>query len=183
MSKCYPGYQEVADGPDGPHGKGACYAGDQDTRCRKPDETGETVRDYAMFAGRVYFAYAPGEAEIALEDQLWDCFQHLLSELPGGLEYHVHMPSFGLEGRHADYRQQAGLVNIADVPIAGAPPGKPIGGAVGEMVIQYFTEPLSAPGYVTRVPSESVRKGGLTDFLQQRGATQRPAPTPRAGKP
>ena len=181
MSRCG-GYQQVADGPSGAHGKGACYAGDQDTRCQKPEESGESVREYAMFPGRTYFGREPGDAEVALENQLWDCYQHLVPELPPTIMYHFPISSFGLD-RHADYRlQTGGLINVADVRVSDTDPGKVIGGAVGEMIIQYFTEPFSKPGLNAHPPATSVRKGGLEDLLRSGGAGLGGRPTPRAGE-
>ncbi|MGH7822976.1 MAG: hypothetical protein ACREQ9_24730, partial [Candidatus Binatia bacterium] len=177
-SQCHAGYQEVADGPEAPGGTGACYAGDQDTRCRKPDETGESVRDYTMLPGRTYFEYGPGEAEIMLEDQLRDCYQHLVPELPPRVAYHVEISSFGLAGQ-ADYRlQTGGLPNVSGERREGVAPGEVIGGAVGELVIQYFTEAFTAPGFRPATPSTSVRKGGLSDFLERHPHV---GPTPAAG--
>jgi hypothetical protein len=45
----------------------------------------------------------------------------------------------------ANYRlQKGGLRNTKNVPINGAAPGQIIGGTVGEMIMQYLTEPLTA---------------------------------------
>ena len=166
-AKCHAGYQEVADGPQAPGGKGGCYAGDQDVTCRKPDETDETVREFSMYPDRVVFVYGAGEAELALEDQLADCYLHLVPELPPRIMYHVRISNFGLDGR-ADYRLQAGgLPNLGAERRHGVEPGQVIGGAVGELVVQYFTEPFTAPGLKQHVPAASVRQGGLEDFIER----------------
>ena len=184
MTRCYEGYQQLADGPDGPHGKGGCYGGDQDTRCVKPKQTGETGWFLTTVPGRLYTELPQGQAMPTLENQLWRCLQHVVFQYPPDdvgkdMAFHeVRSESYGLD-RPADYRlQKGGLANIAPEPQHGAKPGETIGGAVGEMIVQYFTEPYTSTNVKPMNAVAPVRNGDLNDFLLRRGK-----PSPRATPP
>jgi hypothetical protein len=184
--RCRAGFQEVADGPDDPHGKGGCYAGDQDTRCTIPNQTAQTFRLLVMPPGRTAEQLPPGQGVITLEDQLWRCYDHVTNQYPPdatGKDPAFHMAStnmWGIVGL-ADFRkQQGGLSNIADELQHDVKPGKGIGGAVGEFVLQYFTEPYTNTSVARYTATSPVRAGGLEDFLQRFGSKLQKK-TPAAG--
>ena len=188
--KCREGYQEVADGPDAPNGKGACYAGDQDTRCRAPRQVAQTTRHFAVVPGRSVDEHPRGQAEIALEDQLWWCYHHLTHDFPPDTEGHdpafqrVSAERYGLDVEAANHRlQKGGLVNVADVPLHGAPPGGVIGGVVGEMTLQFFTEPFTNPELKPLAPRSAVRSGGLADYFRRKAPGAAGLPSPPGAHP
>ena len=177
MSRCYEGYQRLADGPDGPHGKGGCYGGDQDTRCVRPNQTGETGWFLTTVPGRFFTEPAGGQAMPTLENQLWRCLQHVVFQFPPDdagkdMAFHeVGSESYGLD-RAVDYRlQRGGLPNIAPEAQHGVDPGETIGGAVGEIVVQYFTAPYTAKGMKPLQSVAPVRNGDLNDILERRRKT------------
>lgn len=180
-AQCWKGYQEVADGPDDPHGKGGCYAGDQDTRCTRPAQSGETAWFLTTVPGRYAAAPPDGAAMIGLEDQLWRCVHHVMLQWPiddsnrDQAFHEVGMEGYGLD-RPVDYRlQTGGLVNVAPEPQHGAAPGEVIGGAVGEMIVQYFTEPFPSRTVKPLARSAPVRNGDLSDFVVRFRKTPTPA--------
>jgi hypothetical protein len=74
--------------------------------------------------------------------------------------------------------QRGGLVNIAPDPQHGVKPGETIGGMVGEMIVQYFTEPYTSTSVHPLEGAAPVRNGDLTDFLSRFGKRPSPLPTP-----
>jgi hypothetical protein len=128
-------YQRGADGPDHPQGKGGCYAADEDPSCS--GGVGGAFRNATQLPGRLTLNFADNRGMLGVEDQLWGCNHHVVTQLPPG--------SYGMT-RLANFRlQKGGVVNSTNKTIYGAQPGQPIGGAVGEYLIQYFTEPANAP--------------------------------------
>ncbi|MGH7856516.1 MAG: hypothetical protein ACREQY_04235, partial [Candidatus Binatia bacterium] len=131
-----------------------CYAEDVDPSCSgdKPEMGG--FRNATQVPGRLSVPIPGGRGVRATEDLIWSCNHHVVLQLPPGS---YNMPDL------ADYRKMKGGLtndtdgwvtggtNCAGEPIAagkciyGADPGEKIGGAVGEMVIQFFTEPADAP--------------------------------------
>jgi hypothetical protein len=128
-------YQRSSDGPDDPMGKGGCYAADSDTRC-SVHGSGGVVRDATQVPGRLV-KYFPDERGIpSVEDVLFRCDHHVVTQLPPG--------SYGIT-KLANFRlAHGGIRNDANVTLMDTPPGEIIGGAVGELIIQYFTEPANA---------------------------------------
>ncbi|MEA2626377.1 MAG: hypothetical protein QOD06_2422, partial [Candidatus Binatota bacterium] len=127
-------YQKSANGPDDPEGRGTCYAGDED-RCTGGAPS-QAFRNATQLPGRLTIAFPGGRGMLGVEDQLWGCNHHVVTQLPPG--------SYGMT-RLANYRlQKSGVRNTTSQVLYGANPGDYIGGSVGEMIIQYFTEPANA---------------------------------------
>lgn len=134
---CYK-YEKVSE-PGSP-----CYAGDADPRCQPmnfPDGTSYKVpmggfRNATQLPGRLSVPLPDNRGVLAGEDIVWGCNHHVVTQLPPG--------SYGMS-RLANYRLQThGIKNPTSDTIYGTPPGQEFGGAVGEMIIQYFTAPLKA---------------------------------------
>ena len=136
QGECY-AYQHTADGPKDPDGAGGCYAGDEEPACDNEDTTeGQMFRNATQYPGRLYVEIPDGRGVISLEDQLWDCEHHVVAQLPGGTYSTTRDANFRL--------MKGGLLNPrASESLHGAAPGTPIGGTVGEKIIQYFTEPYT----------------------------------------
>jgi hypothetical protein len=128
--------QKGANGPSDPGGKGGCWSGD-----RNPTASGcapaNGYRNATQYPGRLYTPLPDGRGVLGVEDQIWGCNHHVVTQLPPGSYGVTTLANFRL--------QKAGLVNNTTTPVYGVPPGQPIGGSVGEMIIQYFTEPANAP--------------------------------------
>jgi hypothetical protein len=128
-------YQRSSDGPDDPMGKGPCYSEDEDVRCTHAK--GPAVRDATQVPGRLVKYYPDGRGIPSVEDVLFNCDHHVVTQLPPG--------SYGIN-KLANFRlARGGLRNTTKDMIFDTPPGGVIGGAVGELIIQYFTEPANAP--------------------------------------
>jgi hypothetical protein len=127
-------YQKPANGPEDPGGKGTCYSADEDETCS--GGVGGAFRNATQLPGRLSLPLPGGRGMLGVEDQLWGCNHHVVTQLPPG--------SYGMT-RLANYRlQKGGVINSTTKVINGAQPGQPIGGSVGEYIIQYFTEPANA---------------------------------------
>jgi hypothetical protein len=127
--------------------------------------------------GRFFTEPAGGQAMPTLENQLWRCLQHVVFQFPPDdagkdMAFHeVGSESYGLD-RAVDYRlQRGGLPNIAPEAQHGVDPGETIGGAVGEIVVQYFTAPYTAKGMKPLQSVAPVRNGDLNDILERRRKT------------
>jgi hypothetical protein len=127
-------YQKPANGPTDPGGAGGCYAADE-AECDGGAPSG-AFRNATQLPGRLTIAFPEGRGMQGVEDQLWGCNHHVVTQLPPG--------SYGMT-RLANYRlQKAGVRNTTSKDIFGAKPSQYIAGSVGEMIIQYFTEPANA---------------------------------------
>jgi hypothetical protein len=91
-----------------------CPAEGSELRCRVEHDF-NAFRATAGRQGRSTMDLPPGRAIGVVEDPLWLCNQHVINDEP---------PGFG-SSRRRDFRRQ-------------------VGGAVGEMVIQFFTAPYAA---------------------------------------
>ncbi|MGH7856288.1 MAG: hypothetical protein ACREQY_03090, partial [Candidatus Binatia bacterium] len=129
-------YQRPADGPDDPMGTGGCYGGDADTRCQEGGGSAGVVRDATQVPGRLLKEFPPQRGIPSVEDVLFYCDHHVVTQLPPG--------SYGVN-ELANFRlAHGGVRNTAEVAILDTEPGEVFGGAIGELIIQYFTEPADA---------------------------------------
>jgi hypothetical protein len=122
-----------------------CYAGDADPRACCHDANGDCpdkvdmggFRNATQLPGRLSVPLPDGRGVLATEDIVWGCNHHVVTQLPPG--------SYSMT-RLANYRlQQHGIRNpsLTDT-IYGTAPGAEFGGAVGEMILQYFAKPMNA---------------------------------------
>ena len=148
---CWDAYSYLSHGPDerSDGEVSGCWAGDADPRCdRGKDQEGNNragtggFRNATQIPGRLSIPLPNKEGEErgvqGAEDQFWGCNHHVVTQLPPG--------SYGVTERFINYRLQTGGVRN-DHPtqeIWGAAPGDFYGGAVGEMIIQYFVKPATA---------------------------------------
>ena len=155
--ECWEGYQDQAE-PDG-----RCYAADADQGRGSSSDSSESCSGVAGNGAYRNATQIPGRLAVAwgesrnrgireVDDQIWRCNHHVVHQLPPG--------SYDMD-RLADFRQQTGgLANprvrgvdceTEDDPatsidesrgctIFGVDAGDVFGGAVGEMIIQNFTE-------------------------------------------
>jgi hypothetical protein len=147
-------YQKPANGPEDPGGTGSCYSADEDENCS--GGVSGAFRNATQLPGRLSLPFPGGRGMLGVEDQLWGCNHHVVSQLPPG--------SYGMT-RLANYRlQKAGVINNSNHPIYGVAPGQPIGGAVGEYVIQYFTEPANAKVKPINFMFNAIADAGTTAY-------------------
>jgi hypothetical protein len=127
-------WQRTADPPSHPQGAGTCYAGDTNPQsCSGYD----AYRNATQVPGRSSRVFPNGRGILGVEDQLWGCNHHVVTQLPPG--------SYGMKTL-ANFRlQKGGIVATSDYAGWGLKKGQVIGGAVGEVIQQYFTEPANAP--------------------------------------
>jgi hypothetical protein len=129
-------YQKDANGPGDPQGKGRCDAADENPACSGKPPT-QAFRNATQLPGRLALDLPGGRGIQGVEDQIWGCNHHVVTQLPPG--------SYGMT-RLANYRlQKGGITSTVNYPNWGLKAGQVIGGSVGEMVFQYFTEPANAP--------------------------------------
>jgi hypothetical protein len=125
-------YQRPADGPDDPMGQGGCNGGSSDPDCEGVEQS-LLFRAGIEAPGRFRLQYPTGTGMPGVEQQLWKCDQHAVNQLPPG--------SYGMT-KLANYRlQKGGLTNRTKQTWFNTPPGQVWGGAVGEIIAQYYTEP------------------------------------------
>ncbi|MGH7856287.1 MAG: hypothetical protein ACREQY_03085, partial [Candidatus Binatia bacterium] len=125
-------YQRPADGPNDPMGEGGCNGGSSNPECKGVAQS-LLFRAGIETPGRFRLQYPPETGMLGVEDQLWKCDQHAVHQLPPG--------SYGMS-ELANYRlQKGGIRNETDETWYGTPPGSVWGGAVGEVIVQYFSEP------------------------------------------
>ena len=132
-------YQRPADGPEHPDGMGGCYAGGENSADPSCEGVGQSLlfRAGIEHAGRLRVEYPPGTGMPGVEDQLWKCDQHSVSQLPQGSYPDLYaLANFRL--------QKGGLENPSDREWLGTQPGEVFGGTASELIAHYFTEPGGA---------------------------------------
>ncbi|MGH7899698.1 MAG: hypothetical protein ACREQQ_17215 [Candidatus Binatia bacterium] len=113
-----------------------CYSADVDPRCGDDHPAMGGPRNATQLPGRLSLPLPAGRGFLDTEDPIWGCNHHVVTQLPPG--------SYGMD-RLANYRLQVhGLVNDTGETIWGVEPNHEFGGAVGEMVLQNFSEPVNA---------------------------------------
>ena len=121
-----------------------CHPEDADNAChgakegepQRPAGSNGSFRNATQIPGRLSVPLPGNRGVETTEDTVWMCNHHVVTQLPPG--------SYDMD-RLANYRlQQRGVVNdTTEYDVYGVPPGEEVGGAVGEMIIQYFTRPMS----------------------------------------
>jgi hypothetical protein len=125
--ECY-AYRQSAE-PDN------CPANSYDTT-KKNCQSTSGFRNGTQLPGRLAVPLPDNRGALGTEAQLWGCNHHVVTQLPPG--------SYGMT-KLANYRlQRGGIKNTTGHAVYGVPSGQYIGGSVGEMVVQYFTEPYDA---------------------------------------
>ena len=168
---CWDQYSYLSHGPDerGDGEVSRCWAGDADPRCnRGKDQEGNNragtsgFRNATQIPGRLSVPLPNKEGEErgvqGAEDQFWGCNHHVVTQLPPG--------SYGVTSRYINYRLQTGGVRN-DHPtdtIWGAAPGDFYGGAVGEMIIQYFVKPATADVRPINISFNAAADGATTMY-------------------
>src|SRR5439155_1491820 len=107
-----------------------------------------------------------GRAVYNLEDQLWACDHHVVSELPIGYQGNTTFRNFR--------NQHGGLIAQHAEDGWPAPNTTPIGGTVGEMIIQLFSAPVADGHYKQPDGPLILRKGDAlaTHCIHNNGVIQ-----------
>jgi hypothetical protein len=145
---------------------GGCYAPDLDPSCSSTDTDGDGDADYKIpmggfrnatqVPGRLSVPIPGGRGVIGTEDVVWGCNHHVVHQLPPGSYSMTEL---------ADFRKmKGGLTNNSGKTIFGVPNGQVIGGTIGEMIVQYFTEPLGAPVLPVNVAFNAVADAATTYY-------------------
>jgi len=119
--------------------KGPTYCPTDDLKqsCEQYSRYNQQFRNATQYPGRLYVDMPTGRAVKTLEDQLWGCDHHVVSELPLGYQGNTVFRNFR--------NQTGGLTATANTQFV--PEGQVIGGTVGEMIIQLFSAPNSDTSY------------------------------------
>src|SRR5206468_3055428 len=119
--------------PPGSYQSGAetCPGSDPRFHCSVYSGYNQRFRNATQYPGRLFVDLPTGRAVYNLEDQLWACDHHVVSELPIGYQGNTTFRNFR--------KQQGGLIAQHAEDGWPAPGTTPIGGTVGEMIIQLFT--------------------------------------------
>src|SRR5881409_1869207 len=127
--------------PPGSYQSGAetCPGSDPRFHCSVYNGYNQQFRNATQYPGRLFVDLPTGRAVYNLEDQLWACDHHVVSELPIGYQGNTTFRNFR--------NQTGGLIAQHAEDGWPAPGTTPIGGTVGEMIIQLFTAPVADGNY------------------------------------
>src|SRR2546426_8370484 len=127
--------------PPGSYQSGAetCPGSDPRFHCSVYNGYNQQFRNATQSPGRLFVDLPTGRAVYNLEDQLWACDHHVVSELPIGYQGNTTFRNFR--------NQTGGLIAQHAEDGWPAPGTTPIGGTVGEMIIQLFSAPVADGSY------------------------------------
>src|SRR5437660_1533436 len=127
--------------PPGSYQSGAetCPTSDPRFHCSVYSGYNQQFRNATQYPGRLFVDLPTGRAVYNLEDQLWACDHHVVSELPIGYQGNTTFRNFR--------NQKGGLIAQHAEDGWPAPGTTPIGGSVGEIIIQLFTAPVTDGSY------------------------------------
>src|SRR2546425_531112 len=120
-------------------GAEACPTSDPRFHCSVYSGYNQQFRNATQYPGRLFVDLPDGRAVYNLEDQLWACDHHVVSELPIGYQGNTTFRNFR--------KQKGGLIAQHAEDGWPAPGTTPIGGSVGEIIIQLFSAPVADGSY------------------------------------